>query len=127
MPRGTRAVAPKQSLFSEICTQLNIQAQGSWMSSGSTVTAPGFQAVLEQVAKNSGVPPTYLRDYEVLVWRLIHKSVEAMVLALEIVNKPSIGYRLESFLFLFINAWELSSESRDRPHQERCFFHIAVF
>lgn len=39
--------------------------------------------------------------------RLIDKSVEAYVLALETINRLTIQYRLESFCFLFCNAWEL--------------------
>lgn len=39
--------------------------------------------------------------------RLIEKSVEAYVLALETINRLTIQYRLESFCFLFCNAWEL--------------------
>lgn len=39
--------------------------------------------------------------------RLLEKSVEAYVLALETINRLTIQYRLESFCFLFCNAWEL--------------------
>jgi hypothetical protein len=38
---------------------------------------------------------------------LIHKSQESFFLALELYNKPTIGYRIESFSILFSNAWEL--------------------
>lgn len=39
--------------------------------------------------------------------RLICKSKEAFVMAIEIYNKPSINYRLEGFSFFICNAWEL--------------------
>lgn len=41
------------------------------------------------------------------VERLIEKSKEAFILAIEIYNKPSIKYRLEGFSFFICNAWEL--------------------
>ena len=39
--------------------------------------------------------------------RLIDKSIEAYVLSLEIINKLSIKYRIETFTYLICNAWEL--------------------
>lgn len=39
--------------------------------------------------------------------QLLNKSQEAFLLSLEIYNKPTIQYRLESFCFFFTNAWEL--------------------
>lgn len=39
--------------------------------------------------------------------RLIEKSKEAFILAIEIYNKPSIKYRVEGFAFFICNAWEL--------------------
>ena len=39
--------------------------------------------------------------------RLVEKSIEAYVLALETINKLSIQYRLETFCYLLCNAWEL--------------------
>ncbi len=39
--------------------------------------------------------------------RLVDKSVEAYILALETINRLTIQYRLETFCFLFCNAWEL--------------------
>lgn len=39
--------------------------------------------------------------------QLLKKSQEAFLLSLEIYNKPTIQYRLESFCFFFSNAWEL--------------------
>lgn len=39
--------------------------------------------------------------------KLIRKSEEAFLLAIENFNKPTIVYRLESFAYLMCNAWEL--------------------
>ena len=39
--------------------------------------------------------------------RLLNKSVDAYVLALETINRLSIQYRLEAFCYLICNAWEL--------------------
>lgn len=39
--------------------------------------------------------------------RLLDKSVDAYVLSLEMINRLSVQYRLESFCYLICNAWEL--------------------
>lgn len=39
--------------------------------------------------------------------RLVDKSVDAYVLALETINRLSIRYRVEAFCYLICNAWEL--------------------
>ena len=39
--------------------------------------------------------------------KLLEKSKEAFVMAIEIYNKPSIRYRVEGFSFFICNAWEL--------------------
>lgn len=39
--------------------------------------------------------------------RLLEKSVDAYVLSLEMINRLSVQYRLESFCYLICNAWEL--------------------
>ncbi len=39
--------------------------------------------------------------------QLLEKSEDAFLLALEIYNKPTVEYRVESFCILFINSWEL--------------------
>lgn len=39
--------------------------------------------------------------------KLVDKSVEAFILALEVYNKPTIRYRIEGFSFFICNAWEL--------------------
>ena len=39
--------------------------------------------------------------------KLVEKSKEAFVMAIEIYNKPTIVYRVEGFSFFICNAWEL--------------------
>ncbi len=42
-----------------------------------------------------------------IVEKLIDKSKEAFMMAIEVYNKPSIKYRVEGFAFFICNAWEL--------------------
>lgn len=42
-----------------------------------------------------------------LIDKLLEKSKESFLLAIEIYNKPTIKYRVESFAYLICNAWEL--------------------
>lgn len=42
-----------------------------------------------------------------IVEKLIDKSKEAFMMAIEVYNKPSIKYRVEGFSFFICNAWEL--------------------
>ena len=115
-PSGTgeesRTKTNKHSIFGEICDHLNIPVEEAWLSEGSTVTAEGLQAILIGVAKETGTAPKHLSGHEKLVWRLVHKSTEAMILALEVINKPSISYRLECSLLLLLNAWESLLKAR---------------
>ena len=46
-----------------------------------------------------------------LINRMLEKSQEAFLLAIEIYNKPTIKYRLEGFAFFICNAWELLLKS----------------
>ena len=46
------------------------------------------------------------REFD-LQQRLLDKSLEAYILALETINRLTIQYRVETFCFLFCNAWEL--------------------
>jgi hypothetical protein len=39
--------------------------------------------------------------------KLVEKSIEAFILAIETINRLSIKYRVESFCYLMCNAWEL--------------------
>jgi hypothetical protein len=107
MGRGKRTKTRKQDLVFEICRQTGISPKQEWKSTGSTVTADAFEAILCRIAKDTGIPPEHLEKHQKTIWRMLHKSMEGMVLALEIINKPSIVYRMECFLFLFINSWEL--------------------
>ena len=52
----------------------------------------------------------YMLDAEQLnkyVNALLSKSEEAYLMAIEIINKPTINYRTEGFCFFICNAWEL--------------------
>ena len=44
--------------------------------------------------------------------RLLDKSIEAYILALETINRLSIQYRVETFCYLICNAWELLLKAR---------------
>ena len=44
--------------------------------------------------------------------RLLDKSSEAFVLAIELYNRPSIKYRVEGFSFFICNAWELMLKAK---------------
>ena len=51
-------------------------------------------------------------DNKELVSRLLGKSQEAFIMAIEIYNKPSIKYRVEGFSFFICNAWDLMLKAR---------------
>jgi hypothetical protein len=98
----------KQDLIKEIANQLEISnVEPNWFSSGSQVTALAFKSILHKLAERTGIPPKNLTEASQLSWRLQHKSHEAMLQAIQTINNPTLVYRLESFLFLFINSWEL--------------------
>lgn len=46
-------------------------------------------------------------DEKNIVSKLIEKSKEAFLVAIELYNKPTIKYRVEGFSFFICNAWEL--------------------
>lgn len=43
--------------------------------------------------------------------KLLEKSIESFIMAIEVYNKPSIKYRVEGFAFFICNAWELMLKS----------------
>ena len=43
---------------------------------------------------------------------LAGKSIDAMLAAIEIYNKPNFAYREESYAILAINSWELMLKAR---------------
>src|SRR5574344_1576889 len=47
------------------------------------------------------------KDLKEYINALLSKSEEAYLMALEIINKPTINYRTEGFCFFICNAWEL--------------------
>ena len=44
--------------------------------------------------------------------QILDKSIDAMIAAIEIYNKPSFSYREEAFSILVVNAWELLFKAR---------------
>jgi len=50
---------------------------------------------------------TSIEDHEQTIVRLLNKSQEAFVLAVELYNRPSLKYGAESCSILLCNAWEL--------------------
>lgn len=54
-----------------------------------------------------------------LTKRLIEKSQDAFLLSLEIYNKPTINYRIESFCFFFTNSWELLLKAKILEDEEK--------
>lgn len=57
--------------------------------------------------------------------QLCDKSVEAYILALEIINQLSIRYRVETFAYLVCNAWELLLKAKllDDTHNRRTIYY----
>ncbi len=53
---------------------------------------------------------------------LIDNSLEAFILSLEIVNKLSIKYRVQTFCFLFCNAWELLLKAKLLSEGRKIFY-----
>jgi hypothetical protein len=53
--------------------------------------------------KRENITPDESRTVE----RLVEKSKEAFLLAVELYNKPTIRYRVEGCAFFLCNAWEL--------------------
>lgn len=51
-------------------------------------------------------------DNPALREKLVDKSKEAFIMAIEVYNKPSIRYRVEGFSFFICNAWELMLKAR---------------
>jgi hypothetical protein len=45
-------------------------------------------------------------------YRLLEKSIQASLSAIEVYNKPDFKYREESFSILMVNAWEVSNLSQ---------------
>lgn len=54
-------------------------------------------------ADNPSLTPEQQHDCE----RLLAKSQEAFILAIELFNRPTIRYRVEGCAFFLCNAWEL--------------------
>lgn len=57
--------------------------------------------------------------------RLVEKSKEAFVMAIEIYNKPTIKYRVEGFSFFICNAWELMLKAHmmNKMGEDSIYYH----
>lgn len=57
--------------------------------------------------------------------KLLNKSIEAYVLALETINRLSITYRVETFAYLICNAWELLLKAKilDDTRQKQAIYY----
>lgn len=57
--------------------------------------------------------------------KLLNKSVEAYILALETINRLSITYRVETFAYLVCNAWELLLKAKilEDARQKRAIYY----
>ena len=108
----------KPEVFKELCAQLRLECQPDWLSTMGTITKVGLNAVLEKLAWKTGIPPEGLPGYKDLSWRFQQKSVDAFLLAIEIINKTAITHRLESFLLLICNAWELLLKAKILEDEE---------
>lgn len=107
MVRRKRTTKAKQEIFKELFDILDIEWKDTYISGGATVTADGLDALLNEISFSFGIPQIGLEEEEEKKIRLIHKSQESFILALEMINKTTIPYKIESFCTLFINSWEL--------------------
>lgn len=112
MPRGKKQNIGKHACLKEIISQLNIEWNPDYISGGSTITVDGIKAVLDGVSLLTGIPPSFISEKEREIRRLLHKSQESFLLSIEMINKITIPYKIESFCFLFCNAWELLLKSK---------------
>ena len=115
MPKGLKtAKFEKKKIAAEICEQLGLSAEGAshFKENAGNFIAEYFDTVLKRIARRTGVPPTYLSERERLVWRLLHKATASLLTGLELVNRPTLHYRLESYLDLAAKAWEFLLKAR---------------
>lgn len=59
---------------------------------------------------------------EILIQRLLNKSIEAFIMGLEIYNKPTIKYKVEGFSFFICNAWELMLKAELLYRKESIYY-----
>lgn len=60
-----------------------------------------------KLMRQNGRSESTMEYNHALVDKLLEKSKEAFLMAIEVYNKPSIRYRVEGFSFFICNAWEL--------------------
>lgn len=98
---------PKQKAFQELFAILDLEWREEYVSEGGTVTGKGLNVLLGEVSFRNGLPQLGLPELEVNRLTLMIKSLEACTLSLEMIKRSYPPYRTESFLTLFMNAWEL--------------------
>lgn len=59
--------------------------------------------------------------------RLLHNAEAALISAIEIYNKPSFGYREETFAILALNAWELLLKAKVLEQHKNAVNSLSVF
>jgi hypothetical protein len=57
-----------------------------------------------------------------LTKNLLNSSIDAFILAIGIINNPSVTYRLESFVVLLCNAWELLMKAKLYQNGGKIFY-----
>ena len=58
-----------------------------------------------------------------LINKMLDKSEEAFLMAIEIYNKPTINYRLEGFAYFICNAWELLLKAKILSDGEKSIYY----
>lgn len=59
---------------------------------------------------------------EEIIKKLVEKSQEAFIMAIEIYNKPTLTYRVEGFSFFICNAWELLLKAYMLANKESIYY-----
>lgn len=78
-------------------------AEGGWFSVGlSGISNDDFLQLMSQSTSAS-----QLSQNKKMFQKLIKRSLDAFILALEIYNRPSLNNRVEAFVIMMINSWEL--------------------
>ena len=64
------------------------------------------------------------RSTDILITKLMKRSLDAFMVALEVYNRPSLENRVEVFAILLVNAWELllKSEMRKKFGRDSIFY-----
>ncbi|HDZ9245429.1 DUF3644 domain-containing protein [Vibrio cholerae] len=94
--------------------------KGGWVSEGlSQVSNDDFIRLMSQSTSARKLTPN-----EKMYQKLIKRSLDAFILALEVYNRPSLSNRVEAFTIMMVNAWELflKAEILDALGSEKVFY-----